>query len=95
MTTTDFDILSPITQPMEVLPTPRPAIDPPFSQWTHYNPILVEALAAHGDVPEREVVDHLSSLFADVYQNRVPGVLPLERPEWVLQSYLDEFVAVG
>jgi len=93
MTTTDFDILSTNTLSMDVLPAPLPAIDPPFSQWTHYNPILVEALAAHGDVPEREVVDHLSSLFAEVYGNN--EIFPLERPQWVLQTYLDEFVAVG
>lgn len=83
MTKTDFDIL----------PTPHPAIDPPFSQWTHYNPILVEALAAHGDVPESEVVDNLRSLFAEVYRNN--AIFPLERPLRVLQTYLDEFVAVG
>lgn len=80
------------TQPMDIVP---PALDPPFSQWTHYNPILVEALAAHGDVPESEVVAHLSSLFDDVYSGKVPGVYPLDRSEWVLKRYLDDFVAVG
>jgi hypothetical protein len=78
------------TQPMDIVP---PAIEAPFSQWTHYNPILVEALAAHGDVPEQEVVDHLRSLFKDAEQ--VPSVYPLERAGWVLQQYLDQFVAVG
>jgi len=80
------------TQPLDVVP---PAINPPFSQWTHYNPILVEALAAHGDVPEQEVVDHLASLFNDVYEGKVPDVYPLDRPAWVLRKYLDDFVAVG
>ena len=89
------DILSTETQPMETLPVSHPAIDPPFSQWTHYNPILVEALAAHGNVGEQDVVDHLSALFADVYEGRVPGVRPLERPAWVLKTYLEDFVAVG
>ena len=93
--TTQFDILSIETQPMDVLPPARPAIDPPFSQWTHYNPILVEALAAHGEVPESEVVEHLSSLFDDVYEGRIPGVRPLERGAWVLRTYLEEYVAVG
>ena len=89
------DILSTNTQPMEVLPEPFPAIDPPFSQWTHYNPILVETLAAHGDVPEAEVVDHLTSLSTDAYEGRIPGVRPLERPAWVLKTYLEDHVAVG
>ena len=88
-------ILNTNTQPMDVLPSPVPAIDPPFSQWTHYNPILVEALAAHGGVPEQEVVDHLTLLFDDVYEGRIPGVRPLERPAWVLKTYLEDHVAVG
>lgn len=89
------DILSTETQPMETLPVQRAAIDPPFSQWTHYNPILVEALSAHGNVPEADVVDRLTLLFEDVYEERVPGVRPLERPAWVLRTYLEDFVAVG
>jgi len=80
------------TQPMDIVP---PALDPPFSQWTHYNPILVEALAAHGDVPEQEVVAQLASFFNDAYSGNVPDVYPLERPAWVLRSYLDQFIAVG
>jgi len=95
MTTSTIDHLSIDTQPMDVLPDPLPALDPPFSQWTHYNPILVEALAAHGGVPEQEVVDHLSALFADVYEERIPGVRPLERGAWVLKTYLEDYVAVG
>ncbi len=86
MNTDTRDTLSIDTQPMEVLPVPRPAIDPP---------ILVEALAAHGDVPEQDVVEHLSSLFDDVYEGRIPGVRPLDRPAWVLKTYLEDFVAVG
>lgn len=89
------DILTMDTQPMEVLPMPFPAIDPPFSQWTHYNPILVEALAAHGSVPETVVINHLTSLSTDVYEGRIPGVRPLERPAWVLKTYLEDHVAVG
>ena len=88
-------ILNTETQPMETLPAPLPALEPSFSQWTHYNPILVEALAAHGNVPEEQVVAQLSSLFADVYEGRIPGVRPLERPAWVLRTYLEEHVAVG
>lgn len=95
MTTNTVDHLSIDTQPMDILPVHRPAIDPPFSQWTHYTPILVEALAAHGDVPEQDVVEHLSALFDDVYEERVPGVRPLDRPAWVLKTYLEDFVAVG
>jgi hypothetical protein len=90
-----YDILSIDTQPMEVIPVPVPAIDPPFSQWTHYNPTLVEALAAHSNMPEHEVVGHLTSLSTDVYEGRIPGVRPLERPAWVLKTYLEDHVAVG
>jgi hypothetical protein len=86
------DTLSVDTQPMEILPVPRPAIDPPFSQWTHYNPILVEALAAHGGVPEQEVVEHLRSLSDDLYEGRITGVRPLDRQAWVLRTYLDDHV---
>lgn len=78
------------TQPMEVVPR---AIEAPFSQWTHYNPILVETLAAHGDVPEQEVVDHLRSLFDEA--GNQPTVYPLDRAQWVLSQYLEQFVAVG
>lgn len=86
-------ILNTDTVLMEVLPPAMPALDPAFSQWTHYNPILVETLAARVGVTEQEVVDRLRSLFDDVYSSS--SVLPLNRPAWVLQSYLDEHVAVG
>jgi hypothetical protein len=89
------DILNTETQPMEVIPPAALAIEPPFSQWTHYNPILVEVLAEHGGVPKREVVDHLSALHDEAYNNNLPTARPLDRPSWVLQNYLDEFVAVG
>lgn len=89
------NILSMDTQPMDVIPVPLPAIDPPFSQWMHYNPTLVETLAAHSNTPEREVVQRLTSLFDDVYEGRIPGIRPLERPAWVLKTYLEDHVAVG
>jgi hypothetical protein len=95
MTDARHDILNTDTVLMERLPPAAPALDPAFSQWTHYNPILVEALAAHGNVPEQEVVDHLSLLFDEVYEGKIPGVRPLERPAWVLRTYLEDHVAVG
>jgi hypothetical protein len=88
-------ILSTETQPMEVIPPAALAIEPPFSQWTHYNPILVEALAARTGVPQRQVVDQLSALHDEAYASNLPVARPLERPAWVLQNYLDEYVAVG
>jgi hypothetical protein len=74
--------------------TASPAGDHPvFSQWTHYNPTLVEALAAHGAVPEQEVVDHLSALFSEATtDSRVP---PLERQAEAVRRYVEEYVAVG
>jgi hypothetical protein len=65
----------------------------PFSQWTHYNPVLVETLAVHGHVPEAEVVDHLNELFNEAATN--PDVRPLERQTATVQAYLNEYVAVG
>lgn len=66
--------------------------DPLFSQWTHHSPVLVEALAAHGRVPEQEVVDHLNELFRESVND--PHVRPLDRQTATLHRYLDEYVEV-
>jgi hypothetical protein len=79
-----------MTQELPQVPVPEHA---PFSQWTHYNPVLVEALAAHGGVPEQEVVDHLNELFRE--SDNDPRVRPLERQAAALSRYLDEYVVVG
>lgn len=65
----------------------------PFSQWRNSNPILVEALAAHGEVSEQEVVDHLNELFNEA--GRDPRVQPLDRQAAALSRYLHDFVAFG
>ena len=64
---------------------------PPFSQWTHDTPILVQALAAHGGVPEQEVVDHLKELFKESSNN--PDVGPLDEQADTVRRYLDAYVA--
>ena len=73
------------TQEMEQVPGRAP-----FSQWTHDNPILVEALAAHGSVPEQEVVDHLKELFREATTD--PHVRPLDRQGDTVRRYLDAYV---
>lgn len=85
MSVTHSDPLD-LTQEIPLVPEPAP-----FSQWMHYNPVLVETLAALGGVPGQEVVDHLNELFRE--SDNDPDVRPLERQAATLRRYLDEFVA--
>jgi hypothetical protein len=89
------------TQPMDVLPSvpdvlppaPEQWSRPHWNQWQHNYPLLVATMAAHADVPESEVVDHLRELFMSVTSD--PKVLPLQVHPLVLRQYLNEYVAVG